>query len=180
VCVRVCYVRAWAPGPFVGEVGPGIWGEGLAQLNKNESKISPRIFISQKSNINIPMKTPLRNDIIGISPENPPRRDIEIPPRILRSSIIDICKTVHDPEIPVNIYDLGLIYEITVNEEGEAHILMTLTSPMCPVADILPEEVRAKAELVEGVSVATVELTFEPQWNMETHLSPAARLELNL
>ena len=108
------------------------------------------------------------------------RRDIEIPPRILRSSIIDICKTVHDPEIPVNIYDLGLIYEVTVNEEGEAHILMTLTSPMCPVADILPEEVRAKAELVEGVSVATVELTFEPQWSMETHLSPAARLELNL
>ena len=121
-----------------------------------------------------------RNDIINITLENPPRRDIEIPPRIIRSSIIDVCKTVHDPEIPVNIYDLGLIYEITVSDEGEAHILMTLTSPMCPVADILPEEVRAKAELVEGVSVATVELTFEPQWNMETHLSPAARLELNL
>lgn len=107
-------------------------------------------------------------------------RDIKVPIKIVRSTIIDICKTVHDPEIPVNIYDLGLIYEVTVSDEGEAHILMTLTSPMCPVADILPEEVRAKAELVEGVSKATVELTFEPQWTMETHLSPAARLQLNI
>jgi len=108
-------------------------------------------------------------------------RDIEIPVRIVRSAIIDVLKTVYDPEIPaVSVYDLGLIYDVTVNPDTcDAHILMTLTSPMCPVAEILPEECRAKAELVEGAGKCTVELTFDPQWDT-SQLSDAARLELNL
>ncbi len=108
-------------------------------------------------------------------------RDIEIPVRIVRSAIIDVLKTVYDPEIPaVSVYDLGLIYDVTVNSNTcDAHILMTLTTPMCPVADILPEECRARAEMVEGVGKCTVELTFDPQWD-QSQLSDAARLELNL
>ena len=108
-------------------------------------------------------------------------RDMEIPVRIVQSAIIDVLKTVYDPEIPaVSVYDLGLIYDLTVNPDTcDAHITMTLTTPMCPVADILPEECRAKAELVEGVGKCTVELTFDPPWD-QSQLSDAARLELNL
>ena len=108
-------------------------------------------------------------------------RDMEIPVRIVRSAIIDVLKTVYDPEIPaVSVYDLGLIYDLTVNPDTcDAHITMTLTTPMCPVADILPEECRARAELVEGVGKCTVELTFDPPWD-QSQLSDAARLELNL
>jgi FeS assembly SUF system protein len=106
---------------------------------------------------------------------------MEIPVRIVQSAIIDVLKTVYDPEIPaVSVYDLGLIYDLTVNPETcDAHITMTLTTPMCPVADILPEECRARAELVEGVGKCTVELTFDPPWD-QSQLSDAARLELNL
>jgi FeS assembly SUF system protein len=93
--------------------------------------------------------------------------------------IVEKLKTVFDPEIPVNIYEIGLIYEISVTEEGRAHILMTLTSPNCPVAESLPLEVKQKAEEVPGVTEATVELTFEPPWNMDM-LSDEARLELGL
>jgi FeS assembly SUF system protein len=108
------------------------------------------------------------------------KRDIEVPPHIVKSSIIDVLKTVYDPEIPVNVYDLGLIYGLTVDPETcDAHITMTLTTPMCPVADILPEECRARAEMVEGVGKCTVELTFDPPWD-QSQLSDAARLELNI
>ena len=108
-------------------------------------------------------------------------RDIEVPVHIVKSSIIDVLKTVYDPEIPaVSVYDLGLIYDVTVDPDTcDAHILMTLTTPMCPVADILPEECRARAELVEGTGKCTVELTFDPQWD-QSYLSDAAKLELNL
>ncbi|NRA52467.1 MAG: DUF59 domain-containing protein [Phaeodactylibacter sp.] len=97
----------------------------------------------------------------------------------LEAKIVEAVKTVYDPEIPVNIYDLGLIYDVSVNDEGFAHILMTLTSPMCPVADILPVEVKERALMVEGVSDAEVELTWEPQWTMEK-MSEEARLQMNL
>jgi FeS assembly SUF system protein len=93
--------------------------------------------------------------------------------------IVEKLKTVYDPEIPVNIYEIGLIYEIRIAEEGRVHILMTLTSPNCPVAESLPLEVKQKAEEVRGVTEATVELTFEPPWNMDM-LSDEARLELGL
>ena len=106
-------------------------------------------------------------------------RDIEIPKEALKSAVIEGLKTVYDPEIPVNIYDLGLIYDVSVNDVGFAHILMTLTTPMCPVAEILPVEVKERALMVEGVDDAEVELTWEPQWTMEK-MSEEARLQMNL
>lgn len=93
--------------------------------------------------------------------------------------IVEKLKEVYDPEIPVNVYEIGLIYEINVAEDGKAHILMTLTSPNCPVAEILPMEVKEKAEEVEEVTEVEVELTFEPPWTMDM-LTDEARLELGM
>jgi FeS assembly SUF system protein len=93
--------------------------------------------------------------------------------------IIEQLKMVFDPEIPVNIYDIGLIYEINVLEEGKVHILMTLTSPNCPVAESLPLEAKFKAEEVEEVKEVEIELTFEPPWDMEM-LTDEAKLELGM
>ena len=95
----------------------------------------------------------------------------------LKNAIREQTKTIFDPEIPVNIYDLGLIYEISVSEAGKAHVLMTLTAPACPAAEILPAEVKEKAEALEGIEEAEVEITFEPPWNQEM-MSDEAKLEL--
>lgn len=95
----------------------------------------------------------------------------------IEERIIDALKTVYDPEIPVNIYELGLIYKVEVNPEGEAHVLMTLTAPNCPAAESLPLEVEEKTREVEGVKAAKVEITFEPVWEKEM-MSEAAQLEL--
>jgi FeS assembly SUF system protein len=100
-------------------------------------------------------------------------------PEVIKYDIVAALKTVYDPEIPVDIYELGLIYEIDVNERGEASIVMTLTSPMCPVAETLPPEVEAKAREVDGVKSVDLDLVWDPPWDMEM-MSPAARLELNL
>ncbi|MGD9252384.1 MAG: SUF system Fe-S cluster assembly protein [Holophagae bacterium] len=97
----------------------------------------------------------------------------------LRDQVIEAIKTVYDPEIPVNIYELGLIYEVTIDADNEAYVLMTLTSPSCPVAEILPPEVQLKVESVEGVSKATVEITWDPPWNPDL-MSEAAKLELGM
>lgn len=91
--------------------------------------------------------------------------------------IINNLKEVYDPEIPVNIYDLGLIYNIDVDESNKASIIMTLTAPGCPVADMLVEDTRQAALTVEGVEDAYVELTFEPPWD-KSMMSEEARLEL--
>ncbi|WP_339737273.1 iron-sulfur cluster assembly protein [uncultured Sunxiuqinia sp.] len=91
--------------------------------------------------------------------------------------IIDNLKEVYDPEIPVNIYDLGLIYNIDVDENNKANVIMTLTAPGCPVADMLVEDTRQAALTVEGVEDAHVELTFEPPWD-KSMMSEEARLEL--
>jgi FeS assembly SUF system protein len=91
--------------------------------------------------------------------------------------IIANLKDVYDPEIPVNIYDLGLIYNVDIDENDTAHIVMTLTAPGCPVADMLLEETRHSATLVDGVKDANVELTFEPPWD-KSMISEEARLEL--
>lgn len=95
----------------------------------------------------------------------------------LKNAITDQMRTIYDPEIPVNIFDLGLIYEITVQDGGKAHILMTLTAPACPAAEILPAEAKEKAEALDGVTEAEVEITFEPPWNQEM-MSDEAKLEL--
>ncbi len=97
----------------------------------------------------------------------------------LETKIIEVIKTVFDPEIPVNIYDLGLIYEIDVDEEGNAHIVMTLTSPNCPVAESLPEEVHQKVSTIEGIKSVNLNMTFDPPWTKDM-LSEEALLELGL
>ena len=97
----------------------------------------------------------------------------------LESEIVEAIKKVYDPEIPVNIYELGLIYKIDIQEDGNVEITMTLTSPFCPVAGSLPKEVAARASEVDGVKKANVELVFEPPWSMEL-MSEEAKLKLNL
>jgi FeS assembly SUF system protein len=91
--------------------------------------------------------------------------------------IIERLKDVFDPEIPVNIYDLGLIYNVDVDDNNKANIIMTLTAPGCPVADILVEDVRQAALAVDSVMEADVELTFDPPWD-KSMMSEEARLEL--
>lgn len=95
----------------------------------------------------------------------------------LEEKVVEMLKTVYDPEIPVNVYDLGLIYKIDVNEEGDISLDMTLTAPNCPAADFIMEDVRQKIESVEGVKTATVNLVFEPEWDKDM-MSEEAKLEL--
>ena len=97
----------------------------------------------------------------------------------MRDDVVSALRTVFDPEIPVNIYDLGLIYQVEVGEGGEVSILMTLTSPMCPVAEWLPQDVQIKVEAVDGVSSVDVEIVWDPPWN-EDMMTEAAKLELGL
>lgn len=94
----------------------------------------------------------------------------------LEQKIVEVLKTIFDPEIPVNIYDLGLIYEIKVFD-GIADILMTVTSPNCPVAESLPIEVNEQIKKIEGINEVSVRLTFEPPWD-QNNMTPEARLEL--
>ncbi len=100
-------------------------------------------------------------------------------PAALREKIIEQLKTVYDPEIPVDIYELGLVYEVAVDAEGRAAIRMTLTSPMCPAAEMLPPEVETKARSVEGVSSVQLDLVWDPPWTPE-RMSDAAKLELGM
>ena len=103
----------------------------------------------------------------------------EFDPNIMGEKIIKVIKTIYDPEIPVDIYELGLIYDIMINENFDVNIIMTLTSPNCPVAETLPVDVEEKVKTVEGVKSATVEITFEPAWNKEL-MSDEAKLELGM
>ena len=93
--------------------------------------------------------------------------------------IVEELKTVFDPEIPVNIYELGLIYRVSVDDAGAANIRMTLTTPMCPAAEELPPEVESKARGVEGVTGVTLDLVWDPPWTPEM-MSEAAKLELGM
>ncbi|MBR1732357.1 MAG: DUF59 domain-containing protein [Alloprevotella sp.] len=91
--------------------------------------------------------------------------------------IVEVLKTVYDPEIPVDVYNLGLIYRIDLQDDGRLDIDMTLTAPNCPAADFIAEDVRSKAAAVEGVAEARVNLVFEPEWSKEM-MSEEAKLEL--
>lgn len=102
--------------------------------------------------------------------------DNEIKLRI-EEKIINMLKTVYDPEIPVNIYDLGLIYRIDLQDDGFLNIDMTLTAPNCPAADFIMEDVRQKIESVEGITSAQVNLVFEPEWDKDM-MTDEAKLEL--
>ena len=97
----------------------------------------------------------------------------------IKQRVVEALSTIYDPEIPVNIYDIGLIYEIRIDAGGAARIVMTLTSPSCPEAESLPPEVERKVAAVDGVTSAKVEITWEPPWDPEM-MSEAARLELGM
>lgn len=97
----------------------------------------------------------------------------------IRDRIVAVLKTVYDPEIPVDIYELGLVYGVDVGDDGDVHLTMTLTSPMCPVAETLPPEVEDKVRGVLGVKDVKLDLVWDPPWSMDM-MSDAARLELNL
>jgi FeS assembly SUF system protein len=95
----------------------------------------------------------------------------------LEERIVDVLKTVYDPEIPVNVYDLGMIYKIDVKDDDTVELDMTFTAPNCPAADYILEDVRTKVESVEGIASATVNLVFEPAWD-QSMMSEEARVEL--
>jgi len=97
----------------------------------------------------------------------------------IKQSVVDVLKTVYDPEIPVDIYELGLVYDVNVEESGSVVVRMTLTSPMCPVAESLPPEVEEKVRGVVGVTDVKVDLVWEPPWTPSL-MSEAARLELGM
>lgn len=97
--------------------------------------------------------------------------------KVLEKTVIEVIKTVYDPEIPVDVYELGLIYDIKIDDEFNVDVLMTLTSPSCPVAESLPEEVEQKIEGISDVKKAKVTITFEPAWEKDM-MSEEAQLEL--
>ena len=95
----------------------------------------------------------------------------------LRERVQAVLHTIYDPEIPVNIYELGLIYDLNVSDTGVVDVKMTLTAPNCPAAGMMPAEVEAKVSAIDGVTSANVELVWDPPWD-KSHMSEAARLEL--
>lgn len=105
--------------------------------------------------------------------------EITIDTQELGEKIVGVLKTIYDPEIPVDIYELGLIYDVFVNEDNEVKILMTLTSPNCPVAESLPMEVEEKVKSLNAVKDAEVEITFDPPWTQDL-MSEEAKLELGM
>lgn len=109
----------------------------------------------------------------GEKPQEP------IDPAKVEAAVIEALQSVYDPEIPVNIYELGLIYGVEVSEDGRAEIRMTLTAPACPVAGALVEEVAEKSGRVEGVSTSHVELVWDPPWTPD-NMTDAAKLELGM
>jgi FeS assembly SUF system protein len=110
----------------------------------------------------------------GVGPMSKDLNDMEKVEQILTT-----LQSIYDPELPVSIYDLGLIYEINLEENDEVNIVMTLTSPNCPVAQSLPVDVKNKIEEIEGINKAVVEIVFDPPWD-PGKMSEAAKLEMNL
>jgi FeS assembly SUF system protein len=105
--------------------------------------------------------------------------DTAIDTNLLGEKIVRVLKTIYDPEIPVDIYELGLIYDVMVNEDYDVKILMTLTTPNCPVAETLPLEVEEKVKSINEVKDAEVEITFDPPWTQDL-MSEEAKLELGM
>ena len=105
--------------------------------------------------------------------------NLPIQKKDLEEKIIRALKEIYDPEIPVNIYEIGLIYKIQIDDDFLVHVVMTLTTSNCPVAESLPAEVRERVKALEGVKDVDLELTFEPPWDMEM-LSDKAKLELGI
>ena len=101
----------------------------------------------------------------------------EIDTEIIGEKIVEILHTIYDPEIPVDIYELGLVYDVFINENRDVRILMTLTSPNCPVAEVLPMEVQEKVKTIDEINEVEVELAFDPPWSQDM-MSEEAKLEL--
>lgn len=142
-------------------------------------KIKPRttsehVFLPV-SDVPHPPTEPI-TEAVGGSGEKPQE---PIDPAKVEAAVIEALQTVYDPEIPVNIYELGLIYGVEVSEDGHAEIRMTLTAPACPVAGALVEEVAEKSGRVEGVSTSHVELVWDPPWTPD-NMTDAAKLELGM
>ena len=142
-------------------------------------KIQPRsasdhVFLPV-SDVPHPPSEPV-SEAVGGSGEKP---SAPIDPAVVEEAVIETLKSIYDPEIPVNIYELGLIYGVEVSEDGRAEIRMTLTAPACPVAGALVEEVAEKSGRVDGVSTSHVELVWDPPWTPD-NMSDAAKLELGM
>lgn len=97
----------------------------------------------------------------------------------MKARVIEVLNTIYDPEIPVNIWELGFIYKLEVNENNDVYILMTLTAPNCPVAESLPMEVQTRVQMIPGVNKVVVDVTFDPPWTMG-RMTDAAKMELGL
>ena len=97
----------------------------------------------------------------------------------LYDNIVEALKTVFDPEIPVNIYELGLVYSIKISDNGDVTVVMTLTSPMCPIADLMPGQVERKVKEIDGAGDVDIQMVWDPPWNPEM-MSEEAKLELNM
>lgn len=108
---------------------------------------------------------------VGLTSTGDPAKDA------LKREVVAAISECYDPEIPVNIYELGLIYDVGIADGNKVELVMTLTSPHCPVAEILPEQVRSRVEMVEGIDEVTLELTWDPPWSPDM-MSEAAKLEL--
>ena len=122
--------------------------------------------------------------------ESPPENSVESPPENsaassadtgnpLREQVVDVLKTCYDPEIPVDVYELGLVYRVEVDDAGKVEVDMTLTSPACPVAGTLPPEIEQKIGRVEGISSVRVDVVWDPPWNPD-RMTDAAKLRLGL
>lgn len=120
-----------------------------------------------------------RDYLEGFLHQQPAEGEVGGPGSDLQQAVIDALKEIFDPEIPVNIYDLGLIYGVEVDDEADATITMTLTTPHCPVAETMPGEVELRASSVPGIRDAEVELVWDPPWSPEK-MSDEARLELGM
>lgn len=149
----------------------------LPKTDQTSEQESTRIDEPQKtgdSGLDTKALTPTPTPSPTTEFEGDPLKTLELKPKIIEQLI-----TVYDPEIPINIYELGLIYDIIVSKDGLAVIQMTLTAPNCPAAVTLPAEVQGKVKALDGVSDAKVELVWEPPWSKE-RMSEAAKLQLGI
>lgn len=124
-------------------------------------------------------RTPGTEELVGTSVEETAMNAVSPANGSVQDQVVEVLRTIYDPEIPVNIYELGLIYNVDVDPSNFVNVQMTLTSPACPVAGSLPPEVEQKVSSVPGVSGAKVDLVWEPPWDM-SKMSEAAKLQLNL
>ena len=124
-------------------------------------------------------RTPLAEDLAGLEDPGTDQENVSASGGSIYDQVIEVLRTIYDPEIPVNIYELGLIYDVAIDPANFVNVKMTLTSPACPVAGTLPPEVEQKIASVPGVAGSQVNIVWDPPWDM-SKMSEAAKLQLNL